>query len=192
MKKVKIIFLVVFLLSSVSCASVMTSTMNQLYPGQSMEEVKALLGEPDLTGVHGNDQVCLKYNTFKFFHGVIPYYVIFNRDSNGGMRLVHSGPNMEEYVAKQQAMMDAAQNIQKQNDAVQERNNMRAVEERQFLMENHQNAMENFQREQSKRMIRHPDGTYGVGSGSYMRPDGTYGSTPNYKMAPDGSYVDIH
>ena len=38
-------------------------------------------------------------------------------------------------------------------------------------------------------ILLHPDGTYGYGTGSYMRPDGSYGSTSDYMMAPDGTYV---
>ena len=83
------------------CATV--GQTNALRPGMTMDEVSTQMGDPSQTQFVGNKMV-LKYGLFQAFKGQVPYYFVFNKETN---QLEEWYANEEEYHQNQERMLRA-------------------------------------------------------------------------------------
>lgn len=86
------------------------SKTNQLAPGMKPAEVKTILGEPSQTQFIANKWVW-KYSLQEPWKGWIPYYLVFNRDSQV---LEQWFADEAEYTRQQQLWLQAMPPTQKQ------------------------------------------------------------------------------
>ena len=91
------------------------SKTNQLSPGMKTAEVKAVLGEPSQTQFVSNKWVW-KYSLHEPWKGFIPYYMVFDRDSQA---LEQWFADEAEYMRQQQLWLQAMPPTQRQEVDVQ-------------------------------------------------------------------------
>ncbi|ARV17771.1 hypothetical protein AEP_00812 [Curvibacter sp. AEP1-3] len=82
---------------------------NQLAPGMKSAEVKAVLGEPSQTQFISNKWIW-KYSLHQTWKGFIPYYLVFNRDTQ---TLEQWFADEAEYAREQQMWLQAMPSNQK-------------------------------------------------------------------------------
>lgn len=111
----KHLFIIVLFAFLTACATGMggvgsVSKTNQLAPGMKPAEVKTILGEPSQTQFIANKWVW-KYSLQEPWKGWIPYYLVFNRDSQV---LEQWFADEAEYTRQQQLWLQAMPPTQKQ------------------------------------------------------------------------------
>lgn len=111
MKKYYLLFLVLIL--TTGCAGYggglgigTISKTNKLVPGMSVQEVKQILGDPGQSQFV-KDKWVWKYTLHQPFVGFIPYYLVFNKDSQ---KLEMWFANKEEYYRQQNLWLGAIGN----------------------------------------------------------------------------------